>query len=168
MFGEVKQDTRKQLVASGMRRNWCLEIHQYLHTCDTLDLQKNDKFAKLVDYFSLQNASCFENFQAVFSHDISVDETMVLYYGQHSCKQHIHGKPIRFGYKLWSACTPAGYLIQFIPYQGSKFAQLPEQQSFGLGAAVVLQLLLVCQTQVVILTTYFSTISSLVNLFWAS
>ena len=91
---------------------------------------------------------------------------MVLYYGQHRCKQHIRGKPIHFGYKLWSACTPAGYLIQFIPYQGSKFAQLPEQQSFGLGAAVVLQLLLFYQTQVVILTAYFSTISSLVNLFW--
>ena len=91
--------------------------------------------------FLCLNAPFFENFQAVFSHDISVDETMVPYYGRHICKQHIHGKPIRFGYKLWSARNPAGYLIQFISYQGSKSAQLPEQQSLVYGAAVVLQLL---------------------------
>ena len=54
--------------------------------------------------------------------------------------QHIHGKPISFGYKLWSACTPSGYLVQFLPYQGSKASQLPQQQTFGLGASVVLQL----------------------------
>ena len=39
------------------------------------------------------------------------------------------------------ACTRAGYLVQFIPYQGSKAAQLPDQPNYGLGAAVVLQLL---------------------------
>ena len=72
---EVKQDTHNQLVASAMRQNRFLEIHQY--TCDNLNLQENDKFAKLIDYFFLLNASFFENFQAVFSHDISVDETMV-------------------------------------------------------------------------------------------
>ena len=71
MFWEVKQDTHNQLVASAMRQNRFLEIHQYLHAYDNLDLQENDKFAKLVDYFSLLNTSFLENFQAVFSHDIS-------------------------------------------------------------------------------------------------
>ena len=75
---EVKQDTHNQLVASTMRQNRFLEIHQYLHTCENLDLQENDKFGKLIDYIFLLNASFFENFQGVFSHNISIDKTMVL------------------------------------------------------------------------------------------
>jgi hypothetical protein len=54
--------------------------------------------------------------------------------------QHIHGKPIRFGYKLWSAATRNGYLITFEPYQGAKSAQLKYQEDVGLGAAVILEM----------------------------
>ena len=126
MYWEIKQDVHNQAVADAMRRNRFLEIHQYLHTCDNLHLLPNDKFAKLESYFSRLNKSFLKNFEKVFSREIAIDETMVPYYGRHSCKQHIHGKPIRFSYKLWSACTRAGYLVQFIPYQGSKAAQLPD------------------------------------------
>lgn len=34
------------------------------------------------------------------SEKFSVDEVMIPYYGRHSAKQYIHGKPIRFGYKV--------------------------------------------------------------------
>ena len=143
MFWEVKLDVHNELVASATRRNRFLEIHQYLHACDNLDLPENDKLAKLARCFVLLNSSFLDNFKSLFSisRDVSIDETMVPYCGRHSCKQHIHGKPIRFGYKLWSACTASGYLTQFIPYQGSKTSQLPRQQSLGLGAAAFLQLL---------------------------
>lgn len=30
----------------------------------------------------------------------SVDECMIPYYGTHPTKQYIHGKPIRYGYKV--------------------------------------------------------------------
>lgn len=30
----------------------------------------------------------------------SIDEVMVPYFGNHSSKQYIHGKPIRYGYKV--------------------------------------------------------------------
>lgn len=30
----------------------------------------------------------------------SVDETMIAYYGRHSSKQYIRGKPIRYGFKV--------------------------------------------------------------------
>ena len=36
----------------------------------------------------------------------SVDETMIPYYGRHSTKQFIRGKPIRFGYKVCHCCKP--------------------------------------------------------------
>ncbi|XP_030751327.1 piggyBac transposable element-derived protein 3-like [Sitophilus oryzae] len=50
--------------------------------------------------------------------DINYDESMVKYYGRHSCKQFIRGKPIRFGYKMWCLNTKDGYLINFDLYQG--------------------------------------------------
>ena len=37
--------------------------------------------------------------------ELSIDESMVLYYGHHSCKQYIRAKPIRFGYKLWELAS---------------------------------------------------------------
>lgn len=40
------------------------------------------------------------------------------YYGPHSIKQHIHGKPIRFGFKRWCLAICLGYLGQAIAYQG--------------------------------------------------
>lgn len=141
MFWEIKQDVHNELIASAMRRRRFFEIHQFLHTCDNLKLKENDKFAKLDDYFSLMNKSFLHNFGKVSLQEISIGETMVPYYGKHSCKQHINRKPIKFGYKLWSACTPSGYLIQFIPYQGSKESQLLEQQTHVRGSSVILQLL---------------------------
>jgi hypothetical protein len=32
---------------------------------------------------------------------LNFDESMVAYYGCHSCKQFIRGKPICLGYKMW-------------------------------------------------------------------
>lgn len=141
MFWETKSDVHNELVSNSIRRNRFLEIHQYLHTCDNLDLPQGDKFGKLRLYFDMLNESFGNNSKYLLTSNISIDKTMVPYYGSHGSKQHIHGKPIRFGYKLWSACTPTGYLIHFIPYQGSKANPLPKQDSHGLGAAVVLNLL---------------------------
>ncbi len=48
----------------------------------------------------------------------SVDEIMVQYYGKHGNKQFIKGKPIRFGFKLWAACSSDGALLHVEPYCG--------------------------------------------------
>lgn len=32
--------------------------------------------------------------------DYSIDEVMIPYFGRHSAKQYIRGKPIRYGYKV--------------------------------------------------------------------
>ena len=39
---------------------------------------------------------------------LSTDETMIPYHGKHGSKQHIHGKSIRFGYKMWPLATHSG------------------------------------------------------------
>ena len=43
---------------------------------------------------------------------------MVPYFGKHGEKHGIHGKPIKFGFKLWVMVTPSEYSIQFRPYPG--------------------------------------------------
>lgn len=45
-------------------------------------------------------------------------ESMVKYYGKHSCKQFIRNKSIRFRYKVWFFCSTEGYLVDFDIYQG--------------------------------------------------
>ena len=62
------------------------------------------------------NESCLKNF--IPEKNISIDESMMPYYGRHGCKQYIQNKPVKFGYKMWVAATPLGYGIQFYPYAG--------------------------------------------------
>lgn len=47
---------------------------------------------------------------------ISVDESMIPYYGRHGCKQFMRGQPIRFEYELWVAAYPSGYIYHVEPY----------------------------------------------------
>ena len=64
---------------------------------------------------------------------------MVLYYGRNGLKQHIHEKPIRFGYKVSSLYTRTGYFTQAILYQGSGTGY--SNPEFGMNGSVVLNLI---------------------------
>ena len=54
---------------------------------------------------------------------MSIDEAMIPYFGKHSTKQFIRGKPIRFGYKMWVLTTPLGYVLLFESDQGARGRQ---------------------------------------------
>ncbi|XDV25950.1 hypothetical protein PO909_029774 [Leuciscus waleckii] len=75
---------------------------------------------------------------------LSVDESMIPYYGRIGCKQFIRGQPIRFGYKLWSLSSPTGYMYHMEPYCGVH-THLPET---GLGQVPSLVLVLAEQAEV--------------------
>ena len=83
------------------------------------------------------NESCLQNF--IPEKNVSIDESMVPYYGRHGCKQYIQNKPVKFDYKLWVAATPLGYAIQFYPY-----AEKDDNynKDIGLGDSVVMTLML--------------------------
>lgn len=66
---------------------------------------------------------------------------MVPYFGKHSAKIFMKGKPVRFGFKLWCLCSSDGYLFRFIPYGGASI----EKSDLGLGAVVVLKLMSVME-----------------------
>lgn len=59
---------------------------------------------------------------------------MIPYFGRHSAKQFMRGKPIRFGFKIWCLNTRLGYLVQCDPYQGKGSYVDPQ---LGLGGSVV-------------------------------
>ncbi|KAK3784686.1 hypothetical protein RRG08_012141 [Elysia crispata] len=86
--------------------------------------------------FNLMN----EQFQKYFQQEenLSVDESMIPYFGRHSAKQFIKGKPIRYGYKVWILTTSLGYAINLIPYQGA--ATVKALPGLGMGGQVVLDL----------------------------
>ena len=86
--------------------------------------------------FNAINEQWILNYQP--TQHVSVDESMVSYFGKHGAKQYIHSKLIKFGFKLWVMATPLGYCIQFSPYAG-KDSILQEYENIGLdlGASTV-------------------------------
>ena len=137
MYWEKLPDVNNKAVASTMSRHRFEEILRFLHLADNNHLQKEDKFAKIRPLVSLLNAKWLAHFPK--ENFLAVDEAMVPYFGRNGLKQHIHGKPIRFGYKVWCLCTRTGYLAQAIPYQGSTTGY--SNPEFGMGGSVVLDLI---------------------------
>ncbi|XP_036329436.1 piggyBac transposable element-derived protein 3-like [Rhagoletis pomonella] len=124
------------LIKECISRDRFKRIKQFFHVCDNSALDMKNKFAKVAPLNDLLNKK-FLQF-GVFSHNLSIDEQMIAYYGRHSCKMFIKGKPIRFGYKYWCLASSEGYLYQLLPYAG---ASEQEDPGFGLGERVVLSLL---------------------------
>ena len=82
------------------------------------------------------NESCLQNFNP--EKNVSIDESMVPYYGRHGCKQYIQNKPVKFGYKLWVSATLLGHAIQFYPCAGKDDNY---NKDIGLGDSVVMTLM---------------------------
>jgi len=45
----------------------------------------------------------------VFHKNLSIDESMVPYRGLHSAEQFMKGKPVKFGYIMWTLCSVDGF-----------------------------------------------------------
>ena len=122
-----------------MTKTQFLECKRYLHLADNNALNSSDKFAKVRPLINAINEQCILNYQA--TQQTSGDKAMVPYFGKHGAKEYAHGKPIKFGFKLWVMATPLGYCIQFCPYAG-KDSILREYENIGLDvdASVVANL----------------------------
>eukprot|EP00745_Piridium_sociabile_P034386 TRINITY_DN59073_c0_g1_i2.p1 TRINITY_DN59073_c0_g1~~TRINITY_DN59073_c0_g1_i2.p1 ORF type:complete len:383 (+),score=75.54 TRINITY_DN59073_c0_g1_i2:2-1150(+) len=118
-----------------MTRNRFDLLMKYLHLADNGHLQQGDKFSKVRPLYNLLNVRFVKFFP--LTQDLSIDESMIPYFGKHSMKQCIRGKPIRFGYKQWVLATPLGYAIYLSPYQG---AAAGYDKTLGLGHSVVIDL----------------------------
>ncbi|XP_022191598.2 piggyBac transposable element-derived protein 3-like [Nilaparvata lugens] len=139
-YWDEKKDMRNEIVVDSMRRDRFLEICRFLHCQDNNNINRNDKMWKLRPLMNLLQKKCIAHFQP--EENLSFDESMVAYFGKHSCKQFIRGKPIRFGYKVWCLNTVSGYLINFEIYQGKNpFGNEVYEKEFGKCAAPLLKMI---------------------------
>lgn len=139
-YWESAADLRNELVVGAMRRNRFLEICRFIHFADNTKISTSDKMWKLRPLISLLQNRFISLF--VPEENLDYDECMVTYFGRHSCKQFIRGKPIRFGYKIWCLNTSSGYLVNFDIYQGrNPRGNCVYEEKFGKCAAPMIQML---------------------------
>ncbi|KAK9732205.1 Transposase IS4 [Popillia japonica] len=107
---------------------------------DNTKIDETDRAWKIRPLMEMLKKKCTENF--IPEEHLAYDESMVKYFGRHGCKQFIRGKPIRFGYKIWSLNTKDGYLVNFELYQGKgPKANTDYDKLFGKCASPLLVLL---------------------------
>ena len=113
-------------------RNRFDEILKHLQLADNTSLDPNGKFSKVQPLLNKLNEQCLSNHLP--EQTVSIDESMVSFFGRYGCKQFMKNKPVKFGYKLWVVATPLGYAIQFYPYMGKNNSFDPD---LGLRGSVV-------------------------------
>lgn len=105
------------MVSEAMRRDRFRQILRSIHCADNTKPDQNDKAWKLRPLMDKLKQTFLKNW--IPEQNLDFDESMVKYFGRHSCKQFIRGKPIRFGYKMWCLNCPSVYLVNFDFYQGN-------------------------------------------------
>lgn len=135
-YWNSEPDVHTPLVSNAMRRSRFEDIMRFLHFNDNTLLDGTDKMAKIRPIMAQMNDT-----SKIFplGEKLSIDESMIKYYGHHGAKQFIRGKPIRFGYKLWTCSDPSGYILHSEVYCGG-CTDIPDR-GFGQGGNVVLELL---------------------------
>lgn len=89
---------------------------RFIHCTDNNNTDTYDKAWIFRNVMKKVKTRCLEIFVPVQNENY--DALMIKYFGRHSSKQFIRGKPIRFGYKMWCLNSADGYLINFNIYQG--------------------------------------------------
>lgn len=135
-YWSLDDDLGVPLVSECMSRNRFLEMKRNLHFADnTSAMTSNDKMFKMRPLCEvLQKKFC--QFGMLHA-NLSIDESMVKYFGHHSAKQFIMGKPVRYGYRNWVLTSFDGYCYTFDIYCG----KTSEANTDPLGSRVVKGLL---------------------------
>ena len=159
-YWSADPDLRCDAFCTAMSRNRFFEIKVVLHAANNQHLS-DCRMAKVKPLYDILNKK-LRRFGVVHE-DLSVDESMVPYYGRHSCKQFIRGKPIRFGYKLWVLASSTGLPYHVEIYEGKS----PNTEDVPLGERVVKTALEICDNPVehsVFFDNFFSSSKLLVDL----
>lgn len=139
MYWSMDDDLGVPMVYNTMSRDRYLTIKRFLHIADNSKIaESSDRMYKIRPMIDILT----KNFcQWGFIHaNLSIDETMVEYFGRHPTKQFMIKKPIRYGYKCWLLCSSSGYCYVFDVYCG-KSQDKPRPNAMPVGAKVVIDLL---------------------------
>lgn len=135
LYWASEPDVHCDLVSNAIRRNRFDAIMSNIHLANNETNDGSDKLYKVRQLFDMLNLS-FKQISP--GPTVSIDESIIPYYGRHGLKQFIKGKPIRFGFKLWVAADPSGNILHAEPYCGTS-TNLPTT-GLGQGGDVVLGL----------------------------
>lgn len=124
------------IVQNSIRLNRFEQILHNFHLNDNTRIDPEDRLVKLRPIITHLN-NVFQ-LHGGLDEDLSIDESMIPYYGKHYAKQFIKSKPIRFGFKNWALCSSFGYLIAFEIYTGKSTAK---DNLFGVGGDIVVSLI---------------------------
>lgn len=123
-----------------LHRDEFLKIKNHLKFSKASEINNRDRIGKvrgLLDIFR-KNIQQF----GFFSSNMSIDESMIKFFGRTVLKQYMPNKPIRFGIKLWSLCTISGYLLDFDIYCGKQTnIDAGKLQNCSLGSQVIMKML---------------------------
>ena len=95
------------IVSRAMSRANFRNIKRHIHFADNHNLEQGKNIVNVAPLYTSVNATLAKFGE--FHEDLSIDESIVPYFGRHSAKMFIRGKLIRFGYKLWSLCGSDAY-----------------------------------------------------------
>ena len=85
MYWEMTQDSHNSIVTALFTRKRFNEVLNNLHLADNDNLGNGDKFAKVRPLIQMLNKNCKSNY--IPGRHVSIDESMVRYYGRHGLKQ---------------------------------------------------------------------------------
>lgn len=125
MYWSEDLDVHCDFISQSISRNRFDDIMRNLHFANNMHID-DDPLYKVRPIFDILN---FRSKIAPVDTNLSIDETMIEYFGHHGCKQRIQGKPIRSGFKAWNLATSSGRLIHSELYCGKK----TKLDDFGLG-----------------------------------
>ncbi|KRZ65504.1 PiggyBac transposable element-derived protein 3 [Trichinella papuae] len=117
-YWSTQPDLAVDAASRTMSRDRFHQLKRFLHLADNQNLSAGDKMSKISPLYQMLNDRLVQ--YGVFHESLSIDESMVPYYGRHSAKMFIRGKPIHVGYKIWMLCGTDGYPYQLNIYQGKE------------------------------------------------
>jgi len=126
MLWERSPDCFNKLVADNVRRTQVDAVLSCLHFRDNAEADQDSYYKVRPIFDNLNEASSKFSRFCTADGKYSVDEMMLPYYGRHSSRQFIMGKPIRCGYKVKKLilCTVYQYRYNFpktkFCYEGKK------------------------------------------------
>lgn len=133
LWWENRPDTQHMWVKKAMTRDTFRTVTCFTYFTEPEDQDLSDPFWKVRPLFDELNRTAKQLVQQ--TEYVSVDESMIRYFGPHPLKQCIREKPERYGYKVWCLATPAGELLAAQPYAGAK--TMIEDVGLGQGPNVV-------------------------------
>ena len=88
LFWQKGSETYNSFVADAMSRNRFEIIKRYLHCSDNDCLDQADKYSKVRPFFAMLNEQFLIYSKVLLDQELSVDESMVPYFGKHGFKQY--------------------------------------------------------------------------------